>query len=59
MTKAEYKKMLAESGGNTNSVSKKSVENPLVLDNKDEHILDKVWKTAAKSRSRKPQPQTV
>ena len=56
MTKEEYKKMLAESGGATDSANKKSVENPPVLDKKDEEILDKVWKSASKSskRSRKP-----
>lgn len=56
MTNTEYKKMLAESGGATDSANKKSVENPPQLDKKDEEILDKVWKTVAKTpkRSRKP-----
>ena len=56
MTKKEYKKMLAESGGITDSANKKSVENSPQLDKQDEQILDKAWKTVAKStkRSRKP-----
>lgn len=56
MTKEEYKKMLAESGGATDSANKKSVENPPQLSKKDEEILDKAWKSASKfkSRSRKP-----
>lgn len=57
MTKEEYKKLLAESGGaTTDSVKKKSVENPPELDKKDEEILDKAWKTAAKSKTRSRKP---
>ena len=46
MNTEEYKKMLAESGGTTDSANKKSVENPPQLDKKEEEILDKAWKTA-------------
>ena len=52
MNKEEYKKMLAESGGATDSANKKSVENPPRLDKKEEEILDKAWKTASKSSKR-------
>lgn len=56
MTKKEYEKMLAESGGATDAANKKSIENPPKLNKNDEEILDKAWKTVAKSpkRSRKP-----
>lgn len=56
MTNEEYKKMLAESGRVTDSAKKKSVENPPQLDKKDEEILDKAWKSAAKSKSRTRKP---
>ena len=56
MTKKEYEKMLAESGGITDSANKKSVENPPQLDKKDEEILDKAWKSASKSKSRTRKP---
>jgi hypothetical protein len=48
--------MLAESGGATDSAHKKSVENPPKLDKGDEEILDRAWKSVAKTskRSRKP-----
>jgi hypothetical protein len=42
MTKEEYKKMLVESGGVTDSANKKSVENHPQIDKKDGEILDKV-----------------
>jgi hypothetical protein len=48
--------MLAESGGTTDTAYKKSVENPPKLEKEDEEILDKAWKTVAKTskRNRKP-----
>ncbi len=52
MTKKAYEKMLAESGGATDSANKKSVENPPRLDKKDEEMLDKSWKAASKSSKR-------
>lgn len=58
MNKEEYKKMLAESGGATDSANKKSVENPPQLDKKDEEILDKSWKAASKS-SKRPRSRLV
>ncbi len=56
MTKNEYNKMLAKSGGITDSDNKKSVENPPQLDKKDEDILDTAWQNNVKSskRNRKP-----
>lgn len=56
MSKKDYEKMLAESGGVTDSANKKSAENPPQLDKKDEEILDKAWKSGSKSKSptRKP-----
>lgn len=57
MTNEEYKELLAESGGvTTDSDEKKSVEKPPRLDKKDEEILDKAWKAAAKSKTRYRKP---
>jgi hypothetical protein len=56
MTKTEYNKMLAKSGGITDSDNKKSVENPPQLDKKDEEILDKAWQNQVKSSKTKRKP---
>ncbi len=56
MTKNEYNKMLAKSGGITDSDNKKSVENPPQLDKKDEETLDRVWQNNAKSSKHSQKP---